>query len=129
MAILEIDEPGPWIPMRVASTSPPDLPTSGEGPNWRLGQDLLALLEVPDRLRPDFQEPLLEPFAQDAGTGGGGVQARYEHEIGARVIELQRLRDVVGGQHHAHVWRVRANTAQQPEDACAAQNVVGDAGH
>src|SRR5712691_2841269 len=123
MAILEIDEPGPWIPMRVASTSPPDLPTSGEGPNWRLGQDLLPLLEVPDRLRPDLEEPLLEPFAEDAGARGGGVQARDEHEVGARVVELQRLRDVVGGQHHAHVRRVRANTAQQPQVACATQDV------
>ena len=67
---------GPWQEL----TSPPNLPTSGEGPwqelapppdtaafsgaptsgeGWRLGQDLLALLEVPDRLRPDLQEPLL----------------------------------------------------------------------
>lgn len=38
---------------------------------WRLGQHLLALLEVPDGLPTDLFEPLLEPFAQDAGAGGG----------------------------------------------------------
>src|SRR5258708_8798178 len=105
---------------------PPNLPTSGEEP-WRLGQDLLALLEVPDGLRAYFQDALLEALPQDAGAGGGGVQARDEHEVGARVIELQRLRNVVGGQHDAHARRVRADAAQQPQVARATQDVVGDA--
>src|SRR6266581_2289676 len=130
MAILEIDEPGPWIPTRVADLTPPRLrgaPTSGEERNWRLGQDLLALLEVPDGLRPYLQEPLLEALPQDAGAGGGGVQARDEHEVGARVIELQRLRDVVGCQHDAHTRRMCADAAQEPQVARAPQDVVGDA--
>src|SRR2546426_12362834 len=97
MAILEIDEPGPWIPTRAS----------------RLGQDLLALLEVPDGLRPYFQEPLLEALPQDAGAGGGGVEAGGEHGIGARGIETKRPRGVVGGEHHPPAAGVRGHTSRQ----------------
>ena len=55
------------------------------------------------------------------------MQPRDVDEIRARLVEVQRLRYVLRGQHDLRLRASRPNVAQQSQVAGASEDVVGDA--
>ena len=72
-----------------------------------LGEDFLSFREMLDCLGADFFEASRQTLAQDPRAGRRGVQPRNEDEVGPFFVEAQRLWDVVRGENHAGVRRVR----------------------
>src|SRR6266550_4388687 len=94
-----------------------------------LGQDFLSLRKVIDGLRSNLFEASRQALAQDPGARGSGVQAWDEHEVGPLLVEVQSLRNVLGGQDHARIRGVHVRDMHQPQVARAPEHVVGDARH
>src|SRR5260370_7848110 len=95
----------------------------------RLGEDLSALFEVLDLRRTYSVETGDEPVLQDACDLLGGMEPRDVDEVGAGLIEMKRLRYVVGREHDFGFGTACARITEQPQIVGAAQDVVGNAAH
>src|SRR5713226_2862523 len=95
----------------------------------RLCQDLSALFEVLDLRRTYSVETGDEPVLQDACDLLGGMEPRDVDEVGAGLIEMKRLRYVVGREHDFGFGTAGACITEQPQIVGATQDVVGNAAH
>src|SRR5229473_4145585 len=95
----------------------------------RLGEDLATLFEVLDLRRTYSVETGDEPLLQDACDLLGGMEPRDVDEVGAGLIEMKRLRYVVGREHDFGFRTAGACITEQPQIVGATQDVVGNAAH
>src|SRR5260370_30302258 len=95
----------------------------------RLGEDLSALFEVLDLRRTYSVETADESVLQDACDLLGGMEPRDVDEVGAGLIEMKRLRYVVGREHDFGFGTACAGITEQPQIVGAAQDVVGNTAH
>src|SRR6266481_4326310 len=108
-----MEPPRPAIRSPASSMTRPSMLTQPSGPfvgvvrdckdagqlRVRLCQNLAALFEVLDLRGAYAVETVDQPVLEDAGDLLGGMEPRDVDEVGGGLIEMKRLRYVVGREH------------------------------
>src|SRR2546428_14060382 len=93
----------------------------------RLCEDLSALSKMLDLGGTYSVETVDQPVLEDAGDLLGGMEPRDVDEVGAGLIEMKRLRYVVGREHDLGSRTAGAGIAEQPQVVSAPKVVAGNA--